>query len=265
MKLTIIFVICSAWLLLAQSQIQTTPNIYTEKIEYKHGDIVLQGYLAYDQSNSEKRPGILIIHEWWGHNDYAQMRARQLAELGYVAFALDMYGKGVITSDPGKAGELAGAFYKDRKLMRERASTGLEILKKQKVTDSNRLAAIGFCFGGTCALELARGGAEMNGVVSFHGGLNTPHPQDSKNIKGSILVLHGADDPYVNTEEVQAFQEEMRNGGVDWQMNYYGDAVHSFSNPAAGQDKSSGAAFNEKAAERSWKAMQIFFNEIFSK
>ena len=265
MKLSLFIVICSIFFALAQSPMQVKPDIHTEKIEYKHGDVVLQGYLAYDASNAEKRPGVLIVHEWWGHNEYAQMRARQLAEMGYVAFALDMYGKGVITSDPNKAGELAGAFYQDRQLMRERAGTGLDVLKKQKFADSNRLAVIGFCFGGTCALELARGGADLNGVVSFHGGLNTPHPEDAKNIKGAILALHGADDPYVKSEEVRAFQEEMRNAGVDWQLNYYGDAVHSFTNPAAGQDKSSGAAYNEKAAERSWKAMQLFFNEIFNK
>ncbi len=265
MKLSLVFVICSVFLVLAQPEVQIKPNIHTENVEYQHGGITLQGYLAYDASNSEKRPGILIIHEWWGHNDYAQMRARQLAELGYVAFALDMYGKGVLTPDPKKASELAGSFYTDRKLMQERAGSGLEILKKQKVTDSNRLAVIGFCFGGTCALELARSGADIDGVVSFHGGLNTPHPEDAKNIKGSILALHGADDPYVKSEEVRAFQEEMRNAGVDWQMNYYGDAVHSYTNPAAGQDKSSGAAYNEKAATRSWEAMQIFFDEIFKK
>jgi dienelactone hydrolase len=245
------------------SQPAPKPTLKTKSIEYQHGDVKLEGYLAYDASHTEKRPGVLIIHEWWGHNEYAQMRARQLAELGYIAFALDMYGKGVLAKDAQKASELAAEFYQDRRLMRERAAAGLAVLKDQNYADKEKIAAIGFCFGGTTALELARGGATINGVVSFHGGLNTPNSEDAKNIKASILVLHGADDPYVKKEEVEAFQQEMRNAGVDWQMIYYADAVHSFSNPASGNDKSSGAAYNERAAHRSWSAMNNFFEEIF--
>jgi len=263
MKLSVLFIIGIISIGLAQSKIEGKPQIETQSVEYKHGDVVLQGYLAYPADITGKRPGVLVVHEWWGHNEYARNRAEQLAELGYVAFALDMYGKGITTDDPQKAGELAGQFYQDRQLMRDRASAGLEILKKQKYTDNNKLAVIGFCFGGTTALELARGGAEIQGCVSFHGGLNTPNTEDGKNIKASILVLHGADDPYVKTEEVLAFQDEMRQAGVDWQMNYFSGAVHAFTNPAAGSDNSTGAAYNAKAAKRSWKAMREFFNEIF--
>jgi dienelactone hydrolase len=263
MKLSILFIFGLLSFAISQPATVTEPNIQTKLIEYQHGDVTLQGYLAYDAANSEKRPGILIIHEWWGHNDYAQMRARQLAELGYVAFALDMYGKGLLATEAQKASEFAGGFYQDRQLMRERAAAGLEVLTNQKFTDSNRLAVIGFCFGGTTALELARGGADVNGIVSFHGGLNTPEPEDAKRIKAAILVLHGADDPYVKAEEVQAFQEEMRNANVDWQMIYYADAVHAFTNPVAGNDKSRGTAYNERATRRAWSAMKVFFEEIF--
>ena len=263
MKKIIFLVIGIISLGFTQPEIKVKLQIETRPIEYKQGDVVLQGYLAYPAGLKEKRPGVLVVHEWWGHNEYARKRTEQLAELGYVAFALDMYGKGIITDNAQKAGELAGQFYQDRQLMRDRASAGLEILKKQKFTDTNKLAVIGFCFGGTTALELTRGGAEIQACVSFHGGLNTPNTEDANNIKASILVLHGADDPYVKTEEILAFQDEMRKAGVDWQMNYYSGAVHAFTNPAAGSDNTQGAAYNEKAAKRSWRDMQAFFTEIF--
>jgi len=147
--------------------------------------------------------------------------------------------------------------------MRARANAGLEVLKKHPLTDVNRIAAIGYCFGGTVVLEMARSGAELAGVVSFHGGLSTPNPSDAKNIKGKVLVLHGADDPAVPPDQVIAFQDELRKAGVDWQMVSYGGAVHSFTNPEAGNDPSRGAAYNEKADKRSWEAMKTFFGEIF--
>ena len=226
-------------------------NIKTEVVEYKDGETVLQGFLAYDASLTGKRPGVLLVHEWWGHNEYVQMHARQLAELGYIAFALDMYGMGVKASDAKQAGQMAGAFYQDRNFMRQRAAAGLKVLQDHPLADISKIAAIGFCFGGTTVLELARSGAQLTGIVSFHGGLNTPNPDDAKNIRGTVLVLHRADDPYVKEEEVKAFQEEMRKASVNWQMNYYGNAVHSFSNPVAGNDKAAGAAYNQKVAERS--------------
>ena len=238
-------------------------NIETREINYTDGEVVLQGFLAYNTVVSGKRPGILIVHEWWGQNNYAQMRATQLAEMGYIAFALDMYGKGILAENAQKASELAGTFYQDRNLMRNRAHAGLKVLKSQTFTDTTRLAAIGFCFGGTVVLELARSGAELDGFVSFHGGLNTPQPENTRSISGAVLVLHGADDPYVKTEEVLRFQEEMRAAKADWQLIYYSGAVHAFTNPAAGNDNSSGAAYNEVAARRSWKTMQVFFQEIF--
>jgi len=237
-------------------------QIRTDSIEYKHGDVVLKGFLAYDGLLKSKRPGVLVIHEWWGHNQYVRERARQLAELGYVAFALDMYGKGVKAKTMDEASALAGKFYQDRQLMRDRAAAGLEILKQQKNVDTSRLAAIGYCFGGTTALELARSGADLRCVVSFHGGLKTPNIEDARNIKGTVLVLHGADDSYVPPEEVAAFQDEMRQANVDWYTVSFGDAVHSFTNPAAGMDKSKGAAYNYKADQRSWTVMRELFLEL---
>ena len=238
-------------------------EIRMERIEYRHGDTVLEGYLAYDDGVTGKRPGVLVVHEWWGVNDYVKRRAEQLARLGYVAFALDMYGKGISTTDPKEAGRLAGLFRNDRPLGRARAAAGLNVLKSRPQVDPARIAAIGYCFGGTIVLEMARGGADLKGVASFHGGLATPNPADARNIKGKVLVLHGADDTFESPAEIAAFQEEMRQAKVDWQMNYYGGAVHSFTNPDAGKAGIKGVAYNEAADRRSWQAMRTFFDEIF--
>jgi dienelactone hydrolase len=238
-------------------------EMVTKTIEYKDGDVTLEGFLAYDAGISGKRPGVLVVHEWTGLNDYARSRAKQLAESGYVAFSLDMYGKGVRPSNPQEASEQATKYRSDRPLMRRRAKAGLDVLLQQEMTDSTHVAVIGYCFGGGVALELARSGAPLAGVVSFHGNLDTPNPADARNIKGKILVCHGGDDPHVPQEQVLAFQQEMRDAGVDWQMNIYGGAVHAFTNPAAGNDPSRGAAYNAEADHRSWQAMKDFFNEIF--
>ncbi len=236
-------------------------EIRTEVVEYTDGDVTLEGYMAYDDFYQGKRPGVLVAHEWVGHNPYVRKRAEQLARLGYVAFALDMYGKGVLAKDAKEAAALAGKYKSDRKLMRTRAAAGLAVLGKHPMVDVSRLAAIGYCFGGTVVLELARGGADLRSVVTFHGGLDTPTPQDARNIRGKVLALHGGDDPFVPPAQVAAFEEEMRKGGVDWQLFSYGGAVHSFTNPDAGNDNSKGAAYNERADRRSWQAMKSFFSE----
>jgi dienelactone hydrolase len=233
----------------------------TEVVEYRHGDVVLEGYLAYDDSFQGKRPGVLVVHEWYGHTPYVRKRAEQLARLGFVAFASDMYGKGVLAKDAKEAAALAGIYMGDRKLMRARAAAGLDVLRRRPEVDPARLAAIGYCFGGTTVLELARSGADLASVVSFHGLLNTPNPGDARNIKGKVLVLHGGDDPFVPMKQVEAFQEEMRKGGVDWEFVTYGGAVHRFTNPEAGSDNSKGVAYNELADRRSWQAMKAFFAE----
>lgn len=237
-------------------------EIKTQSIVYKHDKTELEGFLAYDDALEGKRPGIVVVHEWKGNGDYSRRRAEMLAKLGYVAFAIDMYGKGVFAKDHEEAGKLAGIYRSDRKLMRARALTGLDVLKKQKNVDANRLAAIGYCFGGTTVLELARAGTPLKGVVSFHGSLDTPLPAKAGEIKAKVLALHGADDHHVN-QGLQAFQEEMRQSKADWQFISYGGAVHSFTVPEAGNDPTKGIAYNEKADKRSWQAMETFFNEIF--
>jgi dienelactone hydrolase len=239
-------------------------KLVTQTVEYKQGDTVLEGYLAYDDSYSGKRPGVLVVHEWYGLGKHAKTKAEELAKLGYVALAADIYGKGVRPQTNEEAAKIAGQFRgEDRRLLRARAKAGLDELKRQALVDPTKTAAIGFCFGGSTVLELARSGAEVLGVVSFHGGLNTPNPQDATNIKAKVLALHGADDPFASADEVKAFQEEMRQAHVDWQFISYGGAVHSFTNPEAGTDNSKGAAYNPSADRRSWQAMQDFFKEIF--
>jgi len=236
--------------------------IKTKVVEYKDGDVVLQGYAAWEDGFKDPRPGVLVVHEWWGHGPYARRRADQLAKLGYTAFAVDMYGKGVYAKDHEEAGKLAGAFFSDRGAMRRRALAGLEQLKKMPFVDLKHLGAIGYCFGGTTVLELARAGTELDGVASFHGNLATPTPTAEKP-KASILVLHGADDNFVNPG-LAGFHDEMRKAGADWQLISYGGAVHSFTVPEAGTDTAKGMAYNRDADKRSWEAMRAFFEEVFS-
>ncbi|MCC6133286.1 MAG: dienelactone hydrolase family protein [Acidobacteria bacterium] len=238
--------------------------IKTETFDYKEGETTLEGFIAYDDAAKGKLPGVLIVHDWMGAGEFTQEQARKLAALGYVGFAVDIYGKGVRAKDAGEAGKLAGSFKKNLPLMRARIRAALDTLAKRSNVDPARIAVMGYCFGGTVSLELARSGAPIAGAVSFHGGLSTADAGDAKNIKGKILVLHGADDPYVPAAEVQAFQEEMRAAKVDWQMVSYGNAVHAFTNPKMGTDNSKGAAYEERAARRSWVAMQNFFSEIFA-
>jgi dienelactone hydrolase len=236
--------------------------IKTRVIEYKDGDTVLQGYAAWEDGFKDKRPGILVAHEWWGHGPYARRRAEQLARLGYTAFALDMYGKGVLATTHEEAGKLSGAFFTDRAAMRKRALAGLEQLKKLPFVDQGKLGAIGYCFGGATVLELARAGTDLKGVVSFHGALATPTPA-TETPKAKILVLHGAEDPMVSPQ-LPAFLDEMRKVKADWQLVEYSGAVHSFTVPEAGTDTAKGMAYNKEADHRSWEAMKSFFEEVFS-
>jgi dienelactone hydrolase len=252
-----------AFLFLAMATLAARAEIVTKAVEYKEGDTTLEGYLAYDSSASGRRPGVLIVHQWKGLGAYEKMRAEMLAKMGYVAFAADIYGKGVRPQSMQEAGAQAGKYKNDRELLRKRVIAGLETLKKQSGVDASKIAAIGYCFGGTTVLELARAGADVKGVVSFHGGLGSPKPEDAKNIKCKVLALHGADDPNVPPAEVASFEKEMRDAKVDWELVKYGNAVHSFTDKSAGNDNSKGAAYNDKADLRSWQAMKDFFAEIF--
>jgi len=239
-------------------------KVHTETVLYKQGDAVLEGYLATPEgSEPGRRPGVVVVHDWRGVSPYVKSRAEQLAQAGFVALAIDIYGRGVRPATPEECGRQAQIYRSDRALMRSRARAGLDALLANPMVDSARVAAIGYCFGGGAALELARSGAPLTGVVSFHGNLDTPNPADARNIRGKVLVCHGGDDPHVPMEQVTAFEKEMRDAGVDWQMNIYGGAVHSFTNPGAGDDPSRGSAYNPEADRRSWQAMLDFFDAIF--
>ncbi|MEZ6117784.1 MAG: dienelactone hydrolase family protein [Pirellulaceae bacterium] len=227
--------------------------------------MVLQGFAAWDsEKQSSESPGVLVVHQWMGLTDYEESRCRQLAELGYVAFALDVYGKDQRPQDRQQAAAAAGKFKTDRQLYRRRLNLGLVELKKLPGVDESKLAAIGYCFGGTGVIELARSGAAVNGVVSFHGGLDSPTPEDGKNVEAKVLVCHGAADPFVPAADIAAFKQEMNNAQVDWQMVEYAHAVHSFTQPMAGNNPSQGAAYDANADRRSWQAMKSFFAELFA-
>jgi len=238
-------------------------EIVYKAIEYKQGETVLEGLSVYDSAIQGKRPALLVVHQWKGLGDYEKKRAEMLARLGYNVFAADIYGKGIRPQTTQEAAAEAGKYKSDRALLRARVRAALDVLAKDPLTDQRHIAAIGYCFGGTTVLELARSGADIAGVVSFHGGLSSPAPKDAKNIKAKVLALHGADDPNVPAAEVAAFEDEMRQGGVDWQLVAYGGAVHSFTDWNAGNDNSKGVAYNERADHRSWEEMKQFFAEIF--
>lgn len=235
----------------------------TETIEYKQGDATLEGFAVYDDSGA-KRAGVLVVPEWNGVSEYSKKRAQMLAELGYNAFVADIYGKGIRPTTQEACAAEAGKYRDNRPLLRARVRAGLDALRKLPGTDASRLAAIGYCFGGMTVLELVRAGADMKGVVSFHGALNTPNPQDAKNIKARVLALHGADDPLVPEAEVLAFENEMREAKVDWQLVSYGNAVHSFTNWTLPENNPGPVSYNKKADQRSWIAMQNFFRECFA-
>jgi dienelactone hydrolase len=238
-------------------------ELVTREVEYRHGDVVLEGYVAYPKDAKGKLPGILICHQWMGQSPYERMRAEESARLGMVAFALDIYGRGVRPKDVPEAAKLATGYKNDRGLLRGRALAGLEALRHVELCDATRIAVMGYCFGGTTALEVARSGAEISGAISFHGDLSSPVPDDAKKIKARVIAFHGADDPFVPAAQVAAFEEEMRNARIDWQLVVFGGAVHSFTQKAAGTDNSKGSAYNEKADLRSWEATKGFLAEIF--
>jgi dienelactone hydrolase len=240
-------------------------EVKTKTIEYKHGDVVLEGFLAWDDSvatEKSPRPGVVVCPEWWGNNDYSHGRAKQLAELGYVAFAIDMYGKGKVTEDPQQAGRWSGEVMKDEALARGRAAAGMKVLTDQKMVDSARVGAIGYCMGGTVALELARSGADLKAVVAFHASrISAANPEDNRKIKGTVLVCHGADDGFVAPGEIEKFQKQMKEAGIDYVFSAYSGAVHAFTNPHADQIGMPGVKYNANADKRSWAEMKEIFGE----
>lgn len=234
-------------------------------VTYQQGGVTLEGYHVYDDAVTGKRPGILVIHQWTGLGDNEKFRSRMLAELGYNVFAADVYGQGVRPQVPA-AGVEAGKYKTDRSLYRARLLAALDQLKTDEHTNAKKLAAIGYCFGGTGALELARAGTALSGVVSFHGGLSSAPGMAATagNIPAKLLVLHGAADPYVPAEELAAFRQEMLTAKAALKVVTFKDAVHAFTQKEAGSDPSTGAAYQEAADQASWAAMQEFFKELFN-
>lgn len=238
--------------------------IKTETVTYREGHAEAHSFIAYDAALSGKRPGVLVVPEWWGLNDYPKTRAKMLAQLGYVAMAVDIYGDGKVTADPRQAGAWADALEAgDRAELRARIAAALARLKSDPRVDPERTAAIGYCFGGATVLELARSGAAVNGVVSFHGHYDTNNPAKPGQVKARILACHGADDPFQSPAQIQAFEDEMRKARADWQFNLYSGARHSFTNPDAGRYGVPALTYNAEADHRSWQAMKDFFREIF--
>lgn len=244
------------FLVLACLALAAQATIVTKRVEYKQGDAILEGFLAYDDAKSGKRPGIMIVHDWNGLDGYEEMRAKMLAEQGYVAFAADIYGKGIRPKNAQESGQQAGKYRSDIPLFRSRLQASLDELKKQPQVDSKRTAAIGYCFGGGGVLELARSGAEVTGVVSFHGSYGTPSPAKIGDVKGKVMVVHAAQDPSTSRAQFDAFLDEMRDAKVDYQMVLYNLNVHPFT--VVG-----GPSYDEKADKRSWASMMEFFGELF--
>ena len=261
--------ICSPWLAAtlaaaAAGLAAITPasaGIKTESFEYKDGDTVLEGFIAYDDATTAKRPGVLVFPSWIGPSAHEQDAAKKLAAIGFVAFVADPYGKGVRPTPPKDSGAEMGRYMSNRPMFRTRVKAALDVLAKNPLVDTAKLASIGYCFGGAAVLELARIGAPIVSNVVFHGSLSSPTPADARNIKGRVLVLHGADDPAVPAAEVDAFRKEMKDAKIDMQLVLYPDTVHSYTMPRAGNDNSRGSAYNERSDKRSWIAMQAFFKE----
>jgi dienelactone hydrolase len=243
-------------------------EIKGEEVSYTSDGVTLKGYLAYNDAMNEKRPGILVVHEWWGHNEYARKRARMLAELGYTALAVDMYGDGKQAAHPDDAGKFAGELFKNIPVAKGRFLAAMEFLKTHETVDARNIGAIGYCFGGGVVLAMARMGIDVKGVVSFHGSLATPAPAKEGDVKARVLVCHGAADSFVSKEDITAIKKEMRDAKVDFTFKAYPKAKHSFTNPDADEYAKKfnlGVAYNAKADKASWNDMKAFFKKTFAK
>lgn len=251
-------------LLLLVTVIPARAEVRMEAVQYKHGEVELEGFFAWDDRIKGRRPGVLVIHEWWGLNDYVKQRARKLAKLGYVAFAAGMYGRGKLTRDPSQARLWSSALYGDVRTWRERARIALDVLAGHGLVDSAKKAAIGYCFGGSTVMQMTYVGADLAGVVSFHGSLPVPTSEEAKNIKSKILIAHGNADPFIPQERILKFKNALEHAGVDWQMVYYAGAKHAFTNPDADAYGVDGVSYNKNADLRSWVLMRQFLDELFA-
>lgn len=247
--------------------VAASAKIVGKVVEYKAGDITLKGYLAYDNSIKGKRPGIIVVHEWWGLTDYPKKRAEMLAKLGYVALAADMYGDGKTVDNPGDAQKSAGESMKDVSLFKSKFLAAVDFLKQDEHTNPAQIGAMGYCYGGGVVLNMARAGVDLKGVVSFHGSLGAVIPAEKGNVKAKILVCSGAADKFISDKDVATFKQEMKDVGADMKYVAYEGALHAFSNPdatALGKKFNIPIAYNEKADKGSWKEMQKFFKAIFT-
>jgi len=237
-----------------------------QEIDYKAGNTTLKGFIVYDDAQKGKRPGVLVVHEWWGHNAYVRERARMLAKLGYVAFALDMYGDGKVATHPDDAKKFYNEIMQNMPLAKARFLASLKTLKNVNITDTDKIAAIGYCFGGAIVLQMAREGVNLDGVVSFHGSLSSPAPAQPGTVKAKILVAHGGTDPFIPATDITGFIDEMNKAGTDYQLEIYGEATHAFTNPNAtkvGEKFGLPLKYNQQADDASWAEMQRFFARIF--
>ncbi len=242
-------------------------EVVGEELEYRHADTLMKGYIAWDNATTTKRPGVLVVHEWWGHNDYARERARQLAAMGYTALAVDMYGDGTQAQHPEEAGKFSSAVRANMPVAEARFRAALAALHTHPSVNPQKSAAIGYCFGGAVVLEMARRGVELEAVAAFHGSLGTKTPANPGAVKARILVANGADDPFVKPESISAFKAEMEAAGVDYQFINYAGAVHSFTNPDAdgyGQRFELPLAYNAEADRASWGALGQLFKKAFN-
>ena len=239
-------------------------DVVGRTVEYRYGDAVLEGYIAYDDAIQGKRPAVMVVHEWKGLNEYARHRADMLAEMGYLAFAIDMYGKGQRAETHEEAAKLSGVFRSDRNLMRVRARAAMDFLKQEDRADMSRVAAIGYCFGGSTVLEMARAGFDLKGVASFHGGLSTSTPAEKGKIKAKVIAFHGDSDPSNPPEAVEAFKKETADADADLQFVSFSNTFHSFTVPSAGSNPASGLAYNPDADRRSWAMLRLFLEEVLA-
>ncbi len=257
-----------SFLVLAFFAVSAHAAVKGEAVEYKAGSTVLKGYIAYDDAIKGKRPGVLVVHEWWGHNDYARKRAEMLAALGYTALAVDMYGDGKQAMHPDEAGKFSGEVSKNLPLAKARFDAARKLLARHATVDAGRIAAIGYCFGGGIVLQMARQGENLKGVASFHGSLATERPAKAGKVKARVLVMTGADDPFVPAEKVEAFKKEMAAARANYKVIAYPGAKHAFTNPDAdkyGKQFNLPLAYNAEADTQSWAEMQKFLQEVFMK
>lgn len=236
-------------------------TVQTRTVSYQHAGTALEGFLAWDDTHLSPRPAVIVSHAWAGRDEFPCDKARALAELGYVGFALDMYGNAAVGNSAEENSRLMGPFMADRSLLLGRITAALETVRRQPEADPESIAAIGFCFGGLCVLDLARSGADLRGVVSFHGLLNPPEPAPNARIRAKVLALHGWDDPMGTPDQVLAFTRELTEAGADWQLHAYGHTVHAFTNPRA-NDPAFGTVYKASADRRSWAAMRDFLQEV---